>query len=183
MNRFVPPNNDLETYRAALRLAVQLEVDPELEAKLDLSGVVQQTLWEAHRGSAEFRGQSEGEWLAWLRRILLHNLIDEIRKVARSGHDARLEVSLEKSSLRLSQALAAQQTPPDLQAVRNEELLLLAQGMERLTGEQRQAVVRHHLQGVSLAQVASEMGKSREAVAGLIHRGLARLREALIRHG
>jgi RNA polymerase sigma-70 factor (ECF subfamily) len=37
----------------------------------------------------------------------------------------------------------------------------------------------HHLQGRSLAEVAAELGLSSPAVAGLLHRGLQKLRELL----
>ena len=41
--------------------------------------------------------------------------------------------------------------------------------LERLPLDQQIAVVRHHLQGTPLAIVAKEMGRSKAAVAGLLH--------------
>jgi RNA polymerase sigma-70 factor (ECF subfamily) len=66
----------LEQYRAYLRLQACLDLDPKLQAKLDLSGVVQQTLLEAHLGRADFRGQGDGALVGWLRQILTRNLLD-----------------------------------------------------------------------------------------------------------
>ena len=66
----------LEGYRSYLHLLARLEVEGGLQGKIDLSGVVQQTLLEAHQAEAEFRGQSKEQRLAWLRRILANNLRD-----------------------------------------------------------------------------------------------------------
>lgn len=169
----------LERFRQPLYLTAQLDIDPMLRGKLDLSGVIQQTLLEANQGLSTLQGRSEGELWSWLRRILVHNLIDEVRRLDRAGYDARLEVSIHQSSLRLQAQMAADHTPPDERASKNEELLLLAKALLELSDEQRTAVIRHHLQKATLNEVAEEMQKSREAVAGLIHRGMMKLRSLL----
>jgi RNA polymerase sigma-70 factor (ECF subfamily) len=106
-----------------------------------------------------------------------------VRTLKRAKYDATLEQSLEDSSGRLEKWLAADQSSPSERASHNEELVLLAAALERLPEEQQTAVVRHHLQGVPLAQVALEMGRSKPAVAGLLHRGLAALRDYLVESG
>ena len=40
-------NLSLEGYRTYLNVLAKLQIDPRLQGKIDLSGVVQQTLWEA----------------------------------------------------------------------------------------------------------------------------------------
>jgi RNA polymerase sigma-70 factor (ECF subfamily) len=172
--------NGLEQYRPYLRLQARLDIDPRLQGKLDFSGVVQQTLLDAHRARGEFHGDGEAQLLSWLRRILTRNLLDEVRKLKRVNFDATRDCSLDESSARLETFLVADQSTPSEVACRNEELLRLAGALEQLAKDQQLAVVRHHLQGVTLAEVAAEMGRSKAAVAGLLHRGLMRLRDLLV---
>jgi RNA polymerase sigma-70 factor (ECF subfamily) len=171
---------EFERYRATLQLLARLDLDPRLRGSLDLSGVVQQTMHDAYRSFCEFRGQGETALLSWLKQILARNLLDEIRKLKRAKFDATRNRSLDELSSQAEGWLASDQTSPSNVACQNEQLIRLAQALDRLTEDQQTAVVRHHLQGVSLAEVACEMGRSKEAVAGLLHRGLTKLRDLLV---
>src|SRR5262245_15463449 len=96
------PADEIMPYRDYLHLLARLQIDPRLRARVDLSGVVQQTLLEAHQRRHQLRA---GHALAWLRAILAHNLADELRKL-RAGKRAlarehSLEAELEASSARL----------------------------------------------------------------------------------
>ena len=48
-----------------------------------------------------------------------------------------------------------------------------------LASDQQDAIVFHHLQGCSLAELSDYFGRSQAAVAGLLHRALKRLRAKL----
>jgi RNA polymerase sigma-70 factor (ECF subfamily) len=171
----------LERYRPYLQLLVRLEIDERLKGKLDSSGVVQQTMLEIHRDRDQFLGFDETRRLAWLRQVLAHNLADEVRRLGAQrrdvGREQSLEQALENSSARLEAWLTAEQPSPSQQLIRQEQLLRMAQALEELSDEQRQAIEMHHLHGQSLNEVATHMGRSRGAVAQLIFRGLRRLRQ------
>ncbi len=173
----------VEEYRDYLRLLARLELSPRLQAKLDASDIVQQTILEAHQCRAQFRGQREAEWLAWLRAILAHTLATAGRRFSTEARDLRrersLEVELEHSSSRLECLLVAEQTSPSEHAVRCEELWRLAQALTHLPEDQRRVIELHHLKGLPVAEVATLMDRSRPAVVGLLFRGLNRLRELL----
>jgi RNA polymerase sigma-70 factor, ECF subfamily len=173
---------DLERFRAYLGLLARLEIAPRLRDKVDLSGVVQQTLLEAHQGlnGDPHAPKTEAETTAWLRSILSHNLADVLRKLTARKRDIRREWSLEKaldqSASRLEQWLTVDQTSPSQQAIRQEELLRMAETLATLPEGQRRAIELHHLEGWPLATIATELETTKAAVAGLLHRGLKNLR-------
>ena len=173
----------LEGYRDYLRLLARVQLSPRLQAKVDASDIVQQTLLEAHKCRGQFRGQSEAERLAWLRTILSHVLAAAARRFSAGVRDLDRERSLEAeidlSSSQLECLLADDQTSPSERTVRGEDLLRLAHAIASLTPDQRQVVELHHLKGLSLADVATLMGRSRPAIAGLLFRSLNKLRELL----
>jgi RNA polymerase sigma-70 factor (ECF subfamily) len=173
-------DRSLDRFREYLRLLARLQLAPALQGKLDPSDIVQQTLVKAHQGLGQLRGQSEGELLAWLRRILANTLIDAARK--HGGEVSRqrsLEDALAASSARLEAWLAADQPSPSDLVVRQEQLLRLAQALAGLPEDQRNAVELHYLHEESVADIADRMGRTRPAVAGLLRRGLRKLREQL----
>lgn len=176
-------DRSLEAYRNYLRLLARLQLDPRLKGKLDPSDAVQQTLLKAHEAREQFRGLGRAEQAAWLRKILAHCLADEVRRFGRDKRQVDLERSLEaelqQSSARLEAWLASDGSSPSQQAVRQEELLQLAEALAGLPDDQRQAIELHHLGGFSVAEVGQELGRSRAAVAGLLRRALSGLRARL----
>jgi RNA polymerase sigma-70 factor (ECF subfamily) len=181
--------HDLERFRAYLGLLARLEVAPRLRDKVDLSGVVQQTLLEAHQGLNDYprSAKTDAETVAWLRSILSHNLADELRKLKARKRDVRREWSLEQaldlSASRVERWLAANQPSPSQHAMRHEELLRMAETLATLPEGQRRAIELHHLQGWTLSDIAAELGTTKAAVAGLLHRGLKNLRMQLVPPG
>jgi RNA polymerase sigma-70 factor (ECF subfamily) len=172
---------DLERFRAYLHLLLRGQLDPRLQGKLDLSGVVQQTLLEAYQAL-----RSAGDpalTAAWLRQILANNLRDEVRKLrcgARDvGREQSLEAGLATSSARLEAWLVAPHSSPSERAQANEQALRLAEALAQLPTAQREALVLQHWHDWSLAEIAAHLGRTPAAVAGLLHRGLKQLRKSL----
>jgi RNA polymerase sigma-70 factor (ECF subfamily) len=177
------PSLGPEDFREYLGLLGRVQLGPRLRGKLDLSGVVQQTLLEAYQGWERARTWSEAQKATWLRRLFTNNLTDAIRKLGTAARDVSreqsLEAALDQSSCRLEALLAADQSSPSQQAGRGEQAVRLAQALAQLPQAQREALVLQHWHGWSLAQIGAHLDRSPAAVAGLLHRGLKQLRKHL----
>jgi RNA polymerase sigma-70 factor (ECF subfamily) len=173
----------LERYRDYLRLLARLQLPSNVQGKIDASDIVQLTLLRAFEKLGQLRGRSEAEVAGWLRQILATTLANAVRDLGRQKRDAGLERSIEAaldhSSACLENWLAAEQSSPSEQAQRNEQVLHLAQGLTALPDLQREVLVLRHCQGWSLEAIGVHLGKTRAAVASLLRRGLAQLREHL----
>jgi RNA polymerase sigma-70 factor, ECF subfamily len=175
--------SNLDRFRPYLLMLARMQLDDALQAKFDQSDIVQQTLLEAHQSLADFRGRSDAEKAAWLQKILVRNVADEVRKYRRGKRDVRLEASIQvamsESSVRLERWLASESGTPSQRAMANEQVVALASALMKLPEDQRRAVELHHLQGLPSAVVAKRLERSEVAVAGLLRRGLKKLRETM----
>ena len=173
----------LERCREYLRMLARLQLDPRLHGKLDASDVVQQTLLSAHENRGQFRGRSEAEFLGWLRQILANHMAGAVRRFGAGlrniNRERSLEAGLENSSARLDSWLAADHSSPSQRAMRHEMHLRLADALAQLPDDQRAAVELHHLKGLSVADAAEAMGRTKMAVVGLLFRGLKKLRRLM----
>lgn len=173
----------LERHRAYLMLLARARILPVNGRRVDASDIVQQTLMDAFSKREQFRGSSEAELTAWLREILKNNLLDELRHEQCEKRDIRREKLLgeiiDESMTRADVWLAAVQSSPSQRVSKEEDLLRLSEAMELLPVAQREAIVLHHLQGLKLAEVAKQLGRSEPAVAGLLFRGLNKLHQQL----
>lgn len=164
-------------------MLARLQIGPDLQAKLDASDVAQQTLLFAHRAKEQFRGVTEAEQNAWLRQILATTLAQELRKFGAGKRNIGIERSLNDSLGELSQGLeaclAADCSSPSYKAIKQEELLRLADALDALPVDQRHAVELKHLRGWKLESISKHMGRTKESVAGLVRRGLKTLRDRL----
>lgn len=173
----------LERFRDYLAVLARQQVGPRLRERIDLSGVVQQTLWEALQPNVGLDRLDPDAQTALLRRILSNNLADEIRKQRslkrNRGRERSLHEAIEDSSALLESLVADDGSTPSQRAARQEQILRLASAIAQLPRDQRLAVELHHLQGWSLDKVARSLRKTKPAIAGLLHRGLKQLRELL----
>jgi RNA polymerase sigma-70 factor (ECF subfamily) len=170
----------LEDYAEYLRLLARLQLDPRLRSLLNTSDIVQQTLLQAHEHVAQFRGTNEASKKAWLRQILRNILRLELRKYVRDGGEQEKSIErLVRSSLYLEDLIGGDESSPSERAMKEERLLLLPKALAQLPEAQRLAIELHHLQGLTLREVAIELKRSPGAVAGLLKRGLKKLGEVL----
>jgi RNA polymerase sigma-70 factor (ECF subfamily) len=174
----------LEIYRRYLRLLARIEIGRNLQAKLDASDLVQDTLLEAHRNFPRFQGSSETQFVCWLRQIMAANLANLLRRyLGTQGRDVRLEralaVGLDQSSRLLDRSLIAPVSSPSHQASRREQAVLLADALEKLPETYREVIMLRHLEELPFAEVSRRMGRSLDSVEKLWVRAIAQLRKVM----
>ncbi len=173
----------LEQYRAYLTLMARLQIGRRLQGKADAADVVQEAFLEAARRFPQFRGRTEAELLGWLRQILASKLVELLRRYfGAQRRDVRREQDLTAELDQSSQCLGnlvAPDSSPSQQAARREQAVLLADALEQLPEHYREVIVLHHMEGLSLSEVARHMGRTPDGVEKLWARALARLRDVL----
>ena len=153
-------------------------LNQQIRSKISASDIVQQSMLEAHQSIDRFNGSSETEIRAWLKRILIGNLVDSTRhykKAARRNTDR--EISIEKLAVPLAQ--------PDSQTAswyvsRKETKEQLLEEVNRLPERQRYVVEARHRLGQSYQEIASSMEITEVAVRKLWSRGVQRLKEVMV---
>jgi RNA polymerase sigma-70 factor (ECF subfamily) len=170
--------------RSYLGFAARAQLESWLKVKVDASDVVQQTMLEAHRDFDGFEGQSEPQLLAWLRRILLHNVADFIRHYRGTAkRQIRREVPFgdPADSARFFGAPepAAPVATPSQELVRRDNELRLVAALEKLAPDYQEVILLRTLQRLSFNEAAEKMGRSRPAVQMLWKRALDKLREVM----
>jgi RNA polymerase sigma-70 factor (ECF subfamily) len=170
-------------YEPYLRMLARTHARKAYQAKVGASDIVQQAMMQAVQGLDGFRGGTEAEFRGWLRQILAHHICHLDRDLHRDKRDIRREQSMEQklaqSSMRLQGLLAVDGPTPSQNAALGENVLQVAEAVQRLPDSQREAIQLHYLEGMKLSEVADQMQKSSGAVAGLLHRGMKTLRSQL----
>lgn len=175
----------LRRYREYVRLLVRSQTSGRLQARVDSSDLIQETLLRAAQNIHQFHGSSEEEWQAWLARIAKHEIIHQRRR--HLGAAKRAAIREERwtaesdgggASL-LMQWFAKDQSSPSLAAMRNERALLLANVLALLPQDYREVLILRHLDGLDFPEVAERMRRSAGAVRVLWTRALRKLREEM----
>jgi RNA polymerase sigma-70 factor (ECF subfamily) len=169
------PSQALEPFRSNLEVLARVHLDPRLRGKLDPADVVQQAMLRAYAAWPEMKNPQQPVLAAWLRRILARTLADLVKHYDRDRRAVDLERSfeaeLDQSASALAGWVAADQTSPSRAAVRNEELLRLANALTALPEPQREVVVLKHLRGWTLQRIADHLGRTVPSVASYLRGG------------
>lgn len=165
--------------------ALQFRLDPRCRALLDGSDLAQEACLKAVAGLDRFRGTTDGEMAVWLTEILKTVAVEvfrreHARKRTPPGELVALVAAVaDDSSHRFELAAASSADSPSRLADRREDLVRLAVAVEQLPTRQREVFVAHYLLGQTVAAIAEHRGETPKAVAGLILRGMGRVRELL----
>jgi RNA polymerase sigma-70 factor (ECF subfamily) len=163
----------LEEFRRYLLLITRRQLQQNLSPRLDAEDLVQATLLRASRSFDSFSGHNRKQLFQWLITIHRNTLIEE----QSWQHAKRRDPGRERSwqARQASPAVywlepADGQPTPSVRMMRHEESLRLVAALRRMNPDQSTAVRLRHLEGLSTDQIAKQMGRSSQAIAGLIKR-------------
>jgi RNA polymerase sigma-70 factor (ECF subfamily) len=175
----------LALYRNYLHLLARTQLDMKLARRLAPSDAVQETLLRALKRFAQFRGETEAELVAWLRRIMARTLADNARHAVslkrNIGREVALQAGVEQSSQCLARFASQQQPSPSEMADQREQSVLLADALAKLPPVYREVIVLRHFERIEFTEIAARLSRSAGAVRMLWARALERLRKELDR--
>lgn len=172
-------NELFDTCRAYVGFLARSHVESWIQAKVDSSDLIQQTLMEAHQAFPQFNGHTEGEWIAWLKQILKHNATDFVRRFGAAKRRATLEVAIstgnDSTYFRAAPELSSGGESPSQIMVRREEEILISEALAMLPENYQEVIVLRNLQRLPFDEIAERMGRSRPATQMLWMRALKKL--------
>ena len=153
--------------------------------KVDASDLVQETMLEAHRDFERFRGGTEQEWLAWLKRILARNAADFVRRYCgtakrRAGREVAFRHPGDSTGVGGVAEPAAPTATPSQEFLRIDAAVADdGAALAELPPDYQEVIVLRNLQRLPFQEVAARMGRSRPAVQMLWMRAVRKLEEAM----
>jgi RNA polymerase sigma-70 factor (ECF subfamily) len=175
----------LARHRDRLRRMVALRLDPRLQARVDPSDVVQDTLAEADAKLSDYARRRPLPFYPWLRRLAWEHLVRLHRRhvLARRRSVSREEVRAaplpDASAWELASRLAARGSSPSARLRRDELRSRLRHALARLGENDREVLVLRYLEDLSPREIAAVLEISEAAVKMRQLRALQRLRELL----
>jgi len=174
----------LEAARGYMTTIARRRLPAEVRPHLAPSDLVQETVVEAQVGFAGFQGQSEAEFLAWLRGILLHNATDAVRRrrAFERAIDRLAAAAPQPLPVADDRARRSPTTPPrptEASAIRRDDAHLASRVLADLPEDARTVVRMRYWEGLSFVEIGRRLGRTDNAVRKTWYRAVARLQDAL----
>jgi RNA polymerase sigma-70 factor, ECF subfamily len=163
-----------EKYQRRLAVLIHFKLSDRTRTFAEVDDTVQETFLRAFRDIHNFNYQSPGSFLRWLSAIADHVIIDRIRYQGRERR-AGEEIPFRSASNPAGPEPADTKTPSRLLAQQEAVERLLAR-LAALPEDYRNAILMAKIEGLTTAEIAEKLGKTREAVALLVFRAVKRFR-------
>ena len=170
-----------------LRDQLKREISAQQQSTIDPDDILSETFFGAWQEVQDPRNRfhSDGDFLALLRRIARHRLLDAIKAqetLKRGGNRRRLANELAHSDGSLGNLLdqiESECSSPSAGPKRQERLDKLLSLLDRLTPDHQEVIRLHHLLGYPLAEIAAQLGLSEAQVRGRLDRARQKMRDDL----
>lgn len=138
----------------------------------DAEDATQEVFVRVHEALGQFAGR--GAFGAWLRRLTVNHCLNRVQTAASRAASRSYSLDLLAETLP-----ASEMDDPEERLLRAEEIERIRQELDYLPESQRVALALRLLEGLSYEEIAEMMGVPVNSVRSWLHRGRARLREAL----
>jgi RNA polymerase sigma-70 factor, ECF subfamily len=168
-------NQLFKKYRPRLAVLIRYKLSEPLRQRVEIDDILQDVFLDASNDIGRFVYRSPGSFMKWLITIADHVIVDEARSLARQKRHAVEMVRLRSASNPGGPEPADSTTPSRILMQKESAARLLAR-LDALPPDYRDVILMAKMEGLSSAEMATRLGRSREAVAVLLHRALQRLR-------
>ena len=174
----------LGLHRQRLRQMIALRLDRQVQARLDPSDVVQETLAEAARRLADYARLRPLPFYPWLRQLAWERLVQLHRRHVQAGkRSVRREqgelLLSEESALALADRLVSRGSSPSARLRRSEQRRRVQAILAQLAEADREVLVLRYLEHLSTPELAAVLGLTPAGVKTRQLRALRRLRDLL----
>jgi RNA polymerase sigma-70 factor, ECF subfamily len=166
---------------SALERHIEPQIPADARKHFGIEDILQTTFSQAFRDIRRFEPRGGGTFLAWLRTIADHRLIDALRKMRRgTANQLSFNQAANLGSLAEFLDLVCHDSASPSKHVRKEEAARALQiAVAGLPDDQQQVLRLHCLEEKTVEDVAAETGRTEAAVRGLVFRGKKNLAEAM----
>jgi RNA polymerase sigma-70 factor, ECF subfamily len=173
-------------HRDRLKRMVQLRLDRRLQARVDASDVLQETLLDASRKLDEYLADPQLPFFFWLRALAGLKLAETHRRhLGTQQRDADREVSIyrgalpEADSMSLAAQLLGKFTSPSQSALKAERRIKLQESLNYLDPVDREILALRHFEQLTNAETAIVLNLTESGATARHMRALKRLKTLL----
>lgn len=168
-------------YHERLLSFARRKVGVDWNGKIDAEDVLQEAYVEAFRSIAGFESRGDDAFYQWMVRIVEHRFLDHVRRWRRKKRDAAREVQPRASQDRATAlaGLLATLNTPSVALRREDAVAAMMSCIARLPDDYRVAIHRLYLLQEPLAAVATDWGRSEDALRRLASRAVEKLQQCM----
>ncbi len=163
-------------YSPRLSVLIHYKLSPEVRSRIEVDDILQETFLVASRQLGNFTYRNPGSFMSWIARIADHVIVDTARHQGRQKRHPLELVRLRTLSNPRGPEAVDSATPSRILA-QKERLQQVLTRLDALSEDYRQVILLARIEGLSMAEIAGRLGKTREHAAVLLHRAIQRLKE------
>ena len=169
----------IDRWRKYLLLIANEDLEQDLHAKIAPSDIVQQSMLDAQQHLGDFRGSSEVEFRAWVRKIL-QNKVHAARRAFKKtkSRDLGKEIGIDDSRQPVP-VLENRHDSPRSDALKKERANVLSIAMNQLPPHYQQIIQLRNWDELTFVEIAKQLDCSEDSARKLWSRAVLRLQQVI----